>query len=824
MERVSMAFGHGSDARRSALLVGASWGLLALTLSTGVGRAQSAAPEVRKSDQLGEVVVTARYRRENLQKAPIAITAISSSQLESRAMTGISDVAAAAPSVELTPDGGGMGKAINAFIRGSGQSDSIVSSDPGVGMYMDGVYLGTMFGSQMALGDVEDVQILRGPQGTLFGKNSEGGAVLINNVQPKGDNAGFIEVGYGSYNRTRVRAAYDTTLIPDHLFMRVFGAGDEAGGYVGVADYVCSHPSVAGHGTIGLQANTNAAGCNVGDEGSINQRMARIAFKLLATPDLTFNLSAQIARDDGSNTPDVPLIIDPTYPGQLQYLYNTNVLVPAFGIGLTQALVSKNPYVTYTTFTDPLTGHSIPNVSSANTQDVTLRGDWKLGDVGPLDNMLLTSISGYHESDGQYVQAMGGPVTMELTSNLMKSTQYSEELRLNGDSLNKRFEWTVGGYYFQNNSLLSGQVDVPGQVFGLGSYGLNFGQNDPEEDRNASVFVHTLTHITSKLSLEAGLRYSYNSKSYRFNRPLYQNPDYGGSSSLFDPAVWSAMFGYHNVLFPSTSATSVSYRSDPKVGLQYQITPAAMVYAQYSTGFKAGGVNGRPVFLSDVLPFAPEVVTAYEVGAKAGWLDNRLRTNLALYYNNISQMQLAAIEPGIPGNIILNAGAATVKGAELEIDARPTPNMVINASGDMMDFQYTNLGDAGASALNPGGIHMNDQEAGVPKTKLDVGVQYSIDMKKYGSWTPRIDYMWQSSVQYLAQNTPLTAQGDYGLTNLHLIYNSDDGKWKAQLDVLNATNTLYYLFKFGGTLASNGFVSGTPGEPRTFLLTLKRNL
>ncbi len=817
----------------STILTNVSVGALAagMILSAGAAQAQSANPgqsatgRTAKSTQLQEVVVTARYKKENLQKTPIAITAISASQMEARAITTVSDVAAVAPSVELTPSGGGQGKSVIAFIRGAGQADALISGSPGVGMYLDDIYLGTMFGSQASLGDTGRIEVDRGPQGTLAGMNSEGGSVKIYSVQPHGGNTGFIEVGYGSYNRTRVRAAFDTTLIPDRLFMRVFGAADKADGYVTRVDYVCSHPSAAGQGTIGLQSSTNASGCKIGDEGSIDQRIGRVAFKFLATPDLTINLSAQVARDAGSATPDVPILIDPNYRGQSQGIYNTNVLIPAFGMGVTQRLVSKNPYVTYSTFNDPLTGRSVPAANTANTQDITLRGDWKLGDIGPLNNMVLTSISGYHESDGEYTEDFGGPVTFELVDNLMHSTQYSEELRMGGDSFDHKLEWTVGGYYFQNNSLLSGNVNIAGLVIPLPSppfpgpsIGLNFGQHDPEADRNASAFIHAMYHITPKLTFEAGARYSYNSKSYTFNRPLYSLANYGGSFSLFNPAPGGS------VLFPSQGAISRSYRTDPKFGLQYAFTPSLNGYVQYSTGFKAGGINGRPVFASEILPYAPEVVTAYEAGVKSAWFDNTLRANGAIYLNKISQMQESALTVGLPGNVVTNAGSATVKGVELEIDARPVPDLVLNASGDYMDFKYDTLGGAGYSAANPGGIFMNDKLPDVPAAKFDLGAQYTLDFKEYGNLTPRVDFNWQSRIYFESQNNPISSQGAYGLTNLHLIYASDDGKWKAQLDVLNATDKLYYLYKFGSVLVSNGYMSGEPGQPRTFLFTIKRNL
>jgi len=198
-------------------------------------------------NQLEEITVTARYRKENLQEIPIAITAVNGDQLEAHGFTNIVDLDKVAPNVTLQESGASGGKTAVAYIRGVGQNDFTLSFEPGVGMYLDDVYFGTTFGAMFQLGDIDRVEILRGPQGTLFGKNSEGGAVRIFTAQPKGDDSGYLELGYGSYNRSMLKGAYDFSIIPDVLTMRISGGVNTVDGYVTRYDFVCVHPSESGN-------------------------------------------------------------------------------------------------------------------------------------------------------------------------------------------------------------------------------------------------------------------------------------------------------------------------------------------------------------------------------------------------------------------------------------------------------------------------------------------------------------------------------------------------------------------------------------------------
>ncbi|HEY2417930.1 MAG TPA: TonB-dependent receptor, partial [Steroidobacteraceae bacterium] len=196
---------------------------------------------------LEEVVVSAERRDEQLQTTPIAITALTAQALQERNLTNIADVGAYVPSTVLAPLGAGWGATMAAFIRGIGLGDNILSFEPGVPIYIDDVYIGRPQGAMLDLLDLERVEVLRGPQGTLFGKNAEGGTVRMISVKPQGDDSGYAELTVGNFNRLNARAMADVSMIPDFLNARFSFASRTADGYFKTLDYVC----VNGAGSLG---------------------------------------------------------------------------------------------------------------------------------------------------------------------------------------------------------------------------------------------------------------------------------------------------------------------------------------------------------------------------------------------------------------------------------------------------------------------------------------------------------------------------------------------------------------------------------------------
>lgn len=330
---------------------------------------------------LEEVLVTARFKSESLQNAPISITAITAEQMEARGYQSVVDVARAAPNVNLEQAGSGFGKSAFVSIRGVGQNDFKFTFEPGVAFYIDDVYFGTVFGSIFDLTDIGSVEILRGPQGTLFGKNTEGGAVRIINKKPTGDGSGYLEAGYGSFHREKFKGAFDFALVPDKLFVRISAGSNRSHGYMDVLDFACANPGLAGS----LKPVTAVNSCKLGGLGGDDVKVARVGIRLLASEALEFNLNADLTDDRGQAAPSKLIAIglpptplnQPLAPGtQVSNVlqgFSRNVTVPLFGIPLDSRFLTNSPFTTYATFTDPITGTSAPLTSTVNSWGVAGR-------------------------------------------------------------------------------------------------------------------------------------------------------------------------------------------------------------------------------------------------------------------------------------------------------------------------------------------------------------------------------------------------------------------------------------------------------------------
>ncbi|MDB6046648.1 MAG: TonB-dependent receptor-like protein [Gammaproteobacteria bacterium] len=772
------------------------------TLGVGAARAddQPSAKASGAPAELEEIVVTARYRAESLQNTPIAITALGSGDLEARGITDVTGLTASAPSTSLVKEGSTGGNTLVAYIRGLGQANYSLAFQPGVPIYLDDIYQPTAFGSLLTLGDVERVDVLRGPQGTLFGKNSEGGAVSIRSVDPKGDNSGYFEAGVGTYNTRRFRGAFDTSLIPDTLFARVAAGSENSDGYVDRFDYACANPGQAG--SIKPSAYTS---CKLGSEGGLSDTYARVALKWLASDSVTVRLSASTIRDNDQAVPEVPLIINPTYPGSDLALFNSKVAVPLFGIPINSNFINRNPYANYATFNNPASGLTFSPTSPQRSYDITGKLDWNLP-----GHMVFTSITGYHNQDGTIPEYKDGPIPINMVQNRIRYESYSEEDRLSGTAFEEKLEWTAGLYYFHGQGSQLGTVNLLASQVGP-FFGINEILYSPTTDRDESAYLHGVYHFTDKFSLEAGARYSNDKFTY-----IYTGTNLAQTPPNPIKAPGTPVFGAAAI-----NVESKTSRVDPKVALQYQWTPHFMTYAEYATGFKGGGTNPTPITAAQATPFSVERLKSYEIGAKSEFFDNRITVNADVYYNDVTGLQLIGFAPTtIGGTITLNAGQAKVKGVELEIQARPIPALVLNVSGDYMHFRYGDLGAAAFSAANPGGLFTSDLAPFSPEEKVNVGIQYSIGLGSFGILTPRVDDTYQSRIYFDAQNNVASSQGGYSLVNGHLNWVPADGKWSATLDVNNLTNKLYYLSMFN-QLSSFGILTGQPGMPRNMLFTVK---
>lgn len=810
----------------AALLLGASLGI-----AQESSRAATANNLPADDVSLEQVTVTAQFRKQDLQQTPLSITAVSGEQLEQRGDTSLVDIAASAPNVYLKPQQQGYGKSLKAYIRGVGQSDFNPAVDPGVGFYIDDVYYSSLTGADFALIDLDRVEVLRGPQGTLAGMNSLGGAIKLYTRKPGGSGTGEVTAEYGNYKHVGIRATGDFTMLPDKLFARVTAASVHQDGWVRILDYACAHPHdpdvVAGR----IGRNNNSPDCRNGTEGSTDYTSVRLAVRWIPADRLEANFTADATEDSGTVTPSVLLqttgrVNSVPYQG----VAYDNRFVP-YG-AYRGDTVSNDPYVTYANFLDPGVTYRPINTAGAPgpangafaTSAVEHLSSWGTAltlDYRPADHLAIKLISSYrHYRSDDNADPDGSPIQVVINSGYMLHHQYTNELRITGDALGSLLDYTIGAIdlrdltYYEARIMGGGNFGTPSQPT------FDFIQNDPTRVASTGVYSHVGLHFTDALTLDLGVRYTTDKKDYTFYR--YNVDGQTPFLILSNPA---------NPLNGTVGKYDGSHM-DYRAGLNYQWTPSLMTYLQFSTGFKGGGISPRPYYPQQAIGFGPETMDAYEIGLKSQWLENRIRANIAAFFNKYDNYQAGADPFNLascvdasgrplaapynsPCGEYLNVGTAQIKGAEAEFEVRPIERLTIDASVSYLDFAFTR-------STSPAVTVGRTAPAGIGTWKWDTGVQYTLLVPGGSAITSRVDVDATPGSCGNLTCTPILRNYPYVLTNARVTFvpGGDWSKWSLGFEVKNLTNRLYYIAKFN---PGSGFVAGQVAQPRTWMLSLRRD-
>jgi len=762
------------------------WGGSALAISTalgGVAHAQEAAEATGRYSG-NEIVVTAQFREQSIQDTPIAISAMNSEMLERKGVTDIAGAANLAPNVQLSAGAGNFGGMAAIFIRGVGQADPHFAVEPGVGMYVDDVYFGVLSGSIFELMDVERIEVLRGPQGTLAGKNSIGGSVKLFSKRPGPTPDGFIEVGYGSRNSLMGRAATNVTLAQDSLYARISVGAKYSEGYVDRLDYGC----VTGDFSGGTQRT--GTDCKIGEQGG--QQVFSARGSLLWTPsNRVENLLVFDVTHDRSQNPAIKTI------------YQSDLWT-----GGADFITGPEEYTNYEDYISTPSGGSaagkpfvMPSITPLDAWGVSNNLSVSLG-----DSLDLVSITAFRSSKVTFSSTVDG-ATAAINDQVwtLDHEQFTQELRLNGQ-FGDMLDWTIGGFYYKANGVSGGRVNIPGGVApGGGGVDLDILFRDPVKTESKSVFAHTVWHPLEGLNLTAAGRYTKDSKEFTFNR--------------FDPD------GSPHPLLGDLVDFPVTYKGDRfdyRLGLDYAWSPDFMTYAQVSTGYKGGGVNPRPFFTSQALPYDPEELTAYEVGFKSRFADGRVTLNAAAFYNKYDNFQstLRACDsispfPGAPCAQSTNVGDAEIRGFEAELFMEPIDGLVFDGSLGYLDFKYTEVDPDTGITLDMTNVY-------TPEWTAAAGLQYTADLGNAGTITPRFDLSYRSRVEGDAVNQALSSLPARALLGAKLTWRSADEDWQAELGVSNLTDKFYYNSSFILPAAPYFSAVGVVGAPRTFMFSIKR--
>lgn len=713
---------------------------------------------------LDQVVVTAQKRATNLQETPISVTVVDAAMLKDRSAISLASFAdGAIPSLRVTPFAT-RSSALNIGIRGIGASGDAnqPARDAGVGVYVDGVFLGRSQGLGTMLYDVERIEVLKGPQGTLFGRNTEGGAISIITKEPTGEFGGTVSAGVANYSGYNSGLHLDLPKVGD-VSVKIDAVQAKRGG------------------------TTDNPMRGEEDFNSYNKRGARLS--ALWQPSDTFSALYAFDRSYDATTP-----------------YHTQVLVPgAYLSPLQKAGASEDRRDSAI-----LGGPQEENVG--RTSGHLLNLGWTLSDT-----LEFKSISSYRELEqGQFdmglvdaISAYGGANTAFGRYSLAQvyQHQYSQEFQLIGNT--SQVQYLVGAFYYHETA--GDNAQTPNMLLwgpGGNSYTLNPATNplnlaNVRIDRASKAWTDSLGIFgqatwtpasLERLHLTAGGRYTRDEK----NGILYM-VNGAGTDLSFDDA-WG--------------------RFDPMVNIAYDLGENAMVYAKYSTGFKAGGANSRSTTYTS---FDPEEVTALELGFKSQFWDNRARFNLALFDSKIEHKQMDFTLPFDPNSgetrttmVTTNAlSNSTSRGAELELSIMPVDNLTVGFT-----HAYTDI-DA-LTALDPfgAGVAVTVQPLLAPKHASSLALDYWLPFANASALKFHVDGNWSdgfftSEYDQMLTDSSFVVNARVALVDLPL--NADGATLDVSLWARNLLDEEHLFYKLNNAALGQ---SGIFNDPRTYGLEL----
>ncbi len=710
-----------------------------------------------QTPQVDEIIVTADRRSKNLQQIPIAVTALQASDISEQQILTTRDLSRAVPNL-VTTNNIGLGSSVIYFLRGVGNVESIPTFDLPVGTYVDEVFISRQNTNQIALSGVERVEVLRGPQGTLFGRNTTGGAISIVTQKPEDEFGGHIEVGAGSFDRFHGNAAVNVPL-GDRVAARLSGIFVEDDGFL---DNENNDETFNGESTFGLRA----------------------AVKAEVTDTITWNVSGQYV--------DTEL---------------TNLGTPEF---LDNNLLGTR---------EPVTGDLL--VARIDDQDCTPSGDVSTFagqgcTFSATDSTLLTSnlefrfdagtlnfITGYYESSLDFnidflgntnQPVFGGAIGSNFyISNVSDNEQFSQEIKWSGEAFDGRLDYVAGLYYIdeENDTSFTDSINVP--FVGISPTTIR----DPllNDTESIAAFIQGDYAVTDRLSLQLGVRYTDEDKTLSLS-----GVNFNTNTFQFDPLGDAELIAAGIPLEQSVS------KFTPRAALFYDITDDISVYGSYTEGFKSGGWNVRGTSASTFQAFDEETVESFEIGLRTQLFDNRLRLNATAFNAVYDDFQLPTVFPGSIMFLTLNSGEAEVSGLEVDFFGAVTETFEIFGNFGLQDADYNEL-SAGAVAA---GIGPDLQRT--PEFTGRIGAAKTFEFDK-GSLRLGGDVSYTSDYLIDPSNLPNSLVDDTAILNLQAALTFPSYNTQLIFECSNCTDEIYQIGNF--------FNVQYPSQPRRFGARIK---
>ena len=692
---------------------------------------------------LEEIVVTAQRRVGTLLDVPVAVSAFDANEIERRQSFNVVDIVNNVPNL-IGNNNIGQGTATTVFLRGVGTTESIVTVDPGMGFYIDDVYMARQGVNNFSLFDVERVEVLRGPQGTLYGRNTNAGAIKIISKKPDEEKEFSGEVSYGRFNRLNTKASVNGAL-NDRSFVRLTAIGQWGDGYT---------------------AN-DVLGKDVNDKEVYG---TRAQVRILPNDDLTVDLSFDWSESTAAGLygKDVLGFTRP-FDGDL---YSVDSSIDTVNVGSTWGVAANISYDISETL----------NVQSITSWRNTFQS-W---------NLDLTD----------------QPVSIFNLYTINDSDQLSQEFKFSGTAVDDRLEYIAGLFYFEEDSFSFIGDEINLFIAPTIRVPLPFFSRDYDVGvKSYAAFAEGTYSLTDDLRLIVGGRFTRDEKTLDIIHKV------GGTVGLVSdgPIIdWDS-----STLLALGTPTSQTFEEfTPRLGLQYDITDNVNVFAMFTRGFKSGGWTARTNNPAEVTAFEPEIVDNYEVGLKSSLLDGQVRLNLDAFYYDYTNLFNSATGAG--GNFIVATNDAEVYGLEGELTARITEQLDIFGNFGFQEGKYIGVDPALAGTVVGGELQR------LPGFSAQLGFSYVQPVSD--DWNIRVnaDYNYADSHFTNLQNTVAAKSGTIDLVSAALNFEREDETLSFGVSCRNCLGDEYISqsLDFSGL----GFLTVYPGEPATWLFTIKTRL
>lgn len=702
-------------------------------------QAQESEPPAENKSGIGammeKIQVTARKREESLQDAPLSMTAFSGDGLEARGIENISEVGSVTPNLtyQNSPGAGGSSSVATVYIRGVGQRDFLGTIDNGVGFYIDGVYIARTVGATVDLLDVDRVEVLRGPQGTLFGRNSVGGAVALYSKKPTDGFEGYVDATVGTDSLTKLKVSVNGG-ITDTLYGNFSALKATQDGYV-------SRP----------------AGGDLGDDDKLALR-ASLLWE--ASDDIEVNLTLDHSTEN-ENGPafqltDSGTTVDGSFAGFYDNVLQGETCGFPGGFTSPDPICYNNQYVS-----ENENLGTAPTYSDTTAWGANLQVTWDID-----ENFQFKSITAYRDLDAEFAKdSDSSPLKIVHFFDSFEASQFTQELQFLGSSKNEKLQWVAGLYYFDEEGNNRNILD-----FAIA----NFDSDNDFTTTSSAIYAQATYSFTEKLDVTFGLRYSDEEKT-------------------FDPTqvVISSNIGLApgTLLVPLGINKQDIQETTPMINLAYKATEELMIYTSYSEGFRSGGFVQR-IFpaLDEVPSFGPEYVESYEAGFKFDSDDRPFSVNGAVFLMDYTDIQVRTENPGFVGFFEANVGSAEISGFELESKLAFADNWFIEAAVGYTDAKYTDIDvEAPLSAV----VTTDSKFDHVPEWSGSISLARDFEFENGSFITSRLSSNYHSEYFNNPENSVGIMTPEVTLVDLTLLWRSPDENYAVDFGIKNLTDEEY---------------------------------